>query len=223
MTREAECKAARRGWLVTLVVCLLVFVDQAVKIYIKTHFELHESVRVANWFYIFFTENNGMAFGWEFFDKIFLTLFRIVASGLLVWYLVYLCRQPKGVIPTGYLVCVAMILAGALGNIFDCLFYGLVFDHSYGQVAQLFPAGGGYGKFGYGKVVDMLYFPLIDTDLPANFPIWGGQHFIFFRPIFNIADSCITVGILVMLIFYHKTLSSETSKAEKRPAKTKKE
>ena len=196
-----------RTWKAVLIIVLLVLLDQAVKIIVKTHLQLHESIRVADWFYIYFTENNGMAFGWEFFDKIFLTLFRIVASGLLIWYLIYLTRRPEA--KMGYIVCIALITAGALGNIFDCLFYGLVFDHSFGQVATLFPEGGGYAPLFYGQVVDMLYFPLIETVWPDWMPIWGGQEFVFFRPVFNVADSCITIGVFVLLIFYHKSLASD--------------
>lgn len=196
-----------RTWKAVLIIVLLVLLDQAVKIIVKTHLQLHESIRVADWFYIYFTENNGMAFGWEFFDKIFLTLFRIVASGLLIWYLIHLTRRPEA--KMGYIVCIALITAGALGNIFDCLFYGLVFDHSFGQVATLFPEGGGYAPLFYGQVVDMLYFPLIETVWPDWMPIWGGQEFVFFRPVFNVADSCITIGVFVLLIFYHKSLASD--------------
>ncbi|MBQ9201195.1 MAG: lipoprotein signal peptidase [Bacteroidales bacterium] len=194
-----------RTWKAALIILLLVLLDQAVKFAVKTHMQLHDSIRVTDWFYIYFTENNGMAFGWELFDKIFLTLFRILASGLLVWYLSRLCRRPG--VKMGYIVCIALITAGALGNIFDCLFYGLVFDHSYGQVATLFPRGGGYAPLFYGQVVDMLYFPLIDTVWPDWVPFWGGKEFVFFRPVFNIADSCITVGVFALIIFYHKSLA----------------
>lgn len=194
--------ASKRATKAVIIIILAIVLDQILKIFVKTHFCLHESLRITNWFYLYFTENNGMAFGWEFFDKIFLTLFRIVAAGLLIWYLTYLCKRPK--FPTGYIVCIALIIAGALGNVFDCLFYGLIFDDSYGHLAQLFPEAGGYAPLFYGRVVDMLYFPLIDTTLPDWFPIWGGQNFIFFRPVFNLADSCITVGVLAVLIFYNK-------------------
>ncbi len=188
-----------------VIIFLMIAIDQAVKIYIKTHFALYESVRVFNWFYIYFTENNGMAFGWEIFNnKIFLTLFRLVAAGLLIWVLVRVCRQEK--YPMGFIVCLALIIAGAIGNIVDCLFYGMVFSDSVGHVAQVFPIDGGYAPAFYGKVVDMLYFPIIDTNWPDWMPLCGGEHFIFFSPIFNIADSCITCGLFAMLIFYHKCL-----------------
>ena len=199
-------------WKAFVLIAIILVVDQAVKIYIKTHFQLHESFRVTDWFYIYFTENSGMAFGWEFFDKIFLTLFRIIAAGLLIWYMVYISRKKQ--FPTGYVLSIALIIAGALGNVIDCVFYGLIFDHSYGQVAGFFPEGGGYAPIFYGKVVDMLFFPLINTTLPDWLPIWGGRDFLFFRPVFNIADTSITTGILILLIFYRSCLAEDT-KGEK--------
>ncbi len=195
-------------WKAFVLIAVILVVDQAVKIYIKTHFQLHESFRVTGWFYIYFTENSGMAFGWEFFDKIFLTLFRIIAAGLLIWYMVYISRKKQ--FPTGYVLSIALIIAGALGNVIDCVFYGLIFDHSYGQVAGFFPEGGGYAPIFYGKVVDMLFFPLINTTLPDWLPIWGGRDFLFFRPVFNIADTSITTGILILLIFYRSCLAEDT-------------
>lgn len=203
-----------RAWKAFILIGLILILDQTVKIYIKTHFQLHESIRVADWFYIYFTENSGMAFGWEFFDKIFLSLFRIVAVGLLLWYLTHVCKRSR--FPIGYVLSIALIIAGALGNVIDCVFYGLVFDHSYGQVAQFLPAGGGYDKIFYGKVVDMLFFPLIDTTLPGWFPIWGGRPFLFFRPVFNIADASITTGILILLLFYRSYLAEDTNKSNKK-------
>jgi signal peptidase II len=148
---------------------------------------------------------------------LFLTLFRIAAVVGLFWYVSRIL--PKQTTRTGYLVCIAMIIAGAMGNIIDCLFYGLIFDHSFGQLATLFPAGGGYGSFFYGKVVDMLYFPLIDTHWPTWMPVVGGDPFVFFRPIFNIADSSISVGIALLLLFYRKDLS-EVSTAKTLPDTT---
>lgn len=194
-----------RGWLVALIIVLVLLVDQTLKIWIKTHLVLHDSIRITDWFYLFFTENNGMAFGIELFDKLFLTLFRIAAVAGLFWYVFRIISKENT--RTGYLVCIAMIIAGAMGNIIDCLFYGLIFDHSFGQLATLFPASGGYGSFFYGKVVDMLYFPLIDTHWPNWMPFVGGDPFVFFRPIFNIADSSISVGIFILLLFYRKDLS----------------
>jgi signal peptidase II len=206
-----------RGWIVGLIIFLVLLADQTLKIWIKTHLVLHDSIHITDWFYLFFTENNGMAFGIELFDKLFLTLFRIAAVVGLFWYVSRIL--PKQTTRTGYLVCIAMIIAGAMGNIIDCLFYGLIFDHSFGQLATLFPAGGGYGSFFYGKVVDMLYFPLIDTHWPTWMPVVGGDPFVFFRPIFNIADSSISVGIALLLLFYRKDLS-EVSTAKSLPDTT---
>lgn len=202
-----------RGWKVSIIIFLILVADQAVKIWIKTNMSLYESIRISDWFYIYFTENNGMAFGIELFDKLFLTLFRIAAVVGLFWYLYRIC--PKKSTRFGYCVCVSMIIAGALGNIIDSLFYGLVFNHSFGQLATLFPDGGGYGSLFYGKVVDMLYFPLIDTYLPKWMPFVGGSHFVFFRPVFNLADSAISVGIIILMLFYRRDLSEVSTAKEK--------
>jgi signal peptidase II len=198
-----------RVWLVALVVALVLVCDQGLKIWVKTHMMMHESIKVTDWFYLFFTENNGMAFGIELFDKLFLTLFRMVAVGVLIWYILRI-RSFKNV-RTGYLLTVGMIMAGAMGNIFDCLFYGLIFDNSYYQIATLFPSGGGYAGLFYGKVVDMFYFPLIDTVWPSWVPFVGGESFVFFRPIFNVADASISVGIVLLLAMYRKELSETTT------------
>jgi len=201
-----------RGLKVSLVIFLILVVDQVFKIWIKTHMQLHESIRLTDWFYIYFTENNGMAFGIELFDKLFLTLFRIAAVGGLFWYLFRI--SPKKSTRFGYCLCVGLIIAGALGNIFDSLFYGLVFNPSITQVATLFPDGGGYAPLFYGKVVDMLYFPLIDTTFPQWMPFVGGDPFVFFRPVFNLADSSITLGIILILLFYRRDLAEVTIEKE---------
>lgn len=192
-----------------LIVILLLLLDQILKIWVKTHMPLHESIEITQWFYICFTENPGMAFGIEVIGKLFLSLFRIVAVGFIGYYLYKIIKQNYSF---GFIACIAMVLAGAMGNIIDSVFYGVIFDHSYGQVATLFPADGGYGTWLHGKVVDMFYFPLIDTDLPQWLPIWGGKHFIFFRPIFNLADSAICVAVFILLLFYRNTLSKSLSK-----------
>lgn len=202
-----------KAWKSALIIVLAILIDQAVKIYIKTHFQLHESVRVTDWFYILFVENSGMAFGWEFFDKIFLTIFRIVASGVLIWYLARLCKRGASM---GYIACISLITAGAMGNIIDCVFYGVIFDHSFGQVAQFLPPDGGYAPLFYGKVVDMLYFPIIDATWPEWMPFWSGEHFVFFSPVFNIADSCITIGVILLLIFYRKMFVEEMETDKKK-------
>lgn len=186
-----------------LLIFLILLADQVLKIYIKTHFMLGEEVVIAkNWFIIHFVENNGMAFGFEFgnnIGKYLLSIFRLVAIGALGWYLSKLWKRD---LPFGIIACFSLILAGAAGNLFDSAFYGLIFTDSHNQVATLFPAGGGYTSFLLGRVVDMFYFPLVETHFPAWFPIWGGQEFIFFRPVFNIADSSISIGIVAIFLFY---------------------
>lgn len=201
-----------KGWGAVLIVILLLLLDQVLKIWIKTHFQLHESIEITPWFYLYFTENPGMAFGIEVIGKLFLTLFRIVAVGFIGY---YLYKLVKANYKFGFIACVSMVLAGAMGNIIDSIFYGVVFNHSYGQVATFMPAEGGYASWLHGKVVDMFYFPLIETTFPDWLPIWGGQEFIFFRPIFNLADSAICVGVFSLLLFYRHTLSKSLSNEEK--------
>lgn len=188
-----------------LIILLILLADQVLKIYIKTHFMLGEEIVVfKNWFFIHFIENNGMAFGFEFgkdIGKYFLTVFRIAAIGALGWYLLKLIKKE---VPFGLVVCFSLIIAGAAGNLIDSAFYGLIFNDSHGTVATLFPQGGGYNSFLLGKVVDMFYFPLIEGHFPSWFPFWAGQEFIFFRPVFNIADASISVGIVAIFIFYRK-------------------
>lgn len=185
----------------------IVLLDQIVKIYVKTHFYLGESVTVTDWFYIRFVENNGIAFGMEIFrNKIFLTLLRILAVGGLGYYLHYLVKKGEKM---GYLLCVAAIMAGALGNIIDCVFYGYCFDSSLHQIARFMPEGGGYAPLFYGRVVDMLHFPLFSYTWPEWVPWVGGSSGTFFSPVFNIADSAITVSIFVVLIWYRDCISPE--------------
>ncbi len=195
----------RRLKLVLLILIILI-ADQVLKFWIKTNMSLGEEIIVfKNWFILHFVENNGMAFGFEFagkYGKLFLSIFRIIAVIAIGWYLARLSRDKE--LPFGFLASIALIFAGAVGNIIDSLFYGLIFNHSYGQVAQLLPEGGGYAGFFHGKVVDMFYFPLIQGQLPEWLPFRGGNEFIFFRPVFNIADSCITTGIFSILIFYRR-------------------
>jgi len=202
-----------RGTVLTIITVALLALDQVVKILIKTNMAIGESFNVlGSWFQILFIENKGMAFGMAFggeIGKYFLTTFRIVLVIVMFIYIRRLLKRPET--PMGVLVGITLIMVGACGNIFDCLFYGRIFSEStYSQVAQLFPPDGGYAPVGLGMVVDMLYFPLIDTVLPEWFPIWGGQQFIFFRPIFNIADSCITAGALYLIIFHWKFFGSTT-------------
>ncbi len=196
----------KRSLAAALVVAGAILADQAIKVAVKLNMYLHESFSVCgDWFYIYFTENRGMAFGMEIVGKLFLTSFRLVAVTLLGYYLYKIIRNKA--FPTGYVVSVALVLAGAAGNIIDSLFYGEIFTHSRGRVASLVPFGEGYGDFMYGNVVDMFYFPLFSFDWPAWVPFVGGEHFIFFSPIFNFADACISCSIIVILLFYRKYIN----------------
>ena len=199
-----------RGKFAIVLIAAILMIDQALKIWVKTHLIIGEEIHVAgNWFIIHFTENNGMAFGIELFGrmgKYLLSVFRIAAVGLLGYYLFKLAKREVSI---GYFVCVALILAGAAGNIIDCALYGLIFDHSWNNIAQFVPFGTGYSSFLQGRVVDMLYFPIIQGHWPAGSPIHPTEEFVFFRPVFNIADSAITCGMFWMLIFERKTLQSE--------------
>lgn len=203
-----------------LIVAAVLVIDQVIKIAVKTNMFLHEHIRITDWFYIYFTENNGMAFGLEIFAKIFLTLFRIVAVILITWYLTRIVRQSEKV-KNGYIVCLSLILAGAVGNIIDCVFYGEVFSAStHTQIASWVPVGQGYADWLHGKVVDMFYFPIIDTYWPDWMPFVGGEHFIFFSPIFNFADASISCGIIALLLFYSRYLNDMTkSSPEKKQVK----
>ncbi|MBW8334316.1 MAG: lipoprotein signal peptidase [Prolixibacteraceae bacterium] len=195
-----------------LIVFLVLLADQILKIWIKTTMTLgQEFPAIGDWFIIHFVENNGMAFGFEFggeYGKIFLSLFRIVAVLGIGWYILKLSKKD---IPMGFIACASLIFAGAIGNIIDSAFYGLIFNDSYGQVATLFPEGGGYETFLHGRVVDMFYFPLFSGIYPEWVPLVGGSDFQFFRPVFNIADSAITIGIFSIMIFYRKQFSEITS------------
>lgn len=196
-----------KGIVATLIILLVIVIDQSLKIWIKTHFYLGEDYKIFSWFYLYFIENNGMAFGMEFGSKLLLTLFRIVAVAFLIWYIVRTYRLPK--VPMGYVVSLSLITAGAAGNIFDCVFYGLIFNNPMPpEVASLFPAGGGYAEIFHGRVVDMLYFPLFSFTWPGWMPWVGGHEFLFFQPVFNIADAAITCGIFVLILFYHKYILS---------------
>ena len=166
---------------------------------------LHESIHITDWFYITFIENNGMAFGMQLGSKIILSLFRVAAISLLGY---YIWLQVKRRAKTGYIICLSMVLAGAMGNLIDCMFYGLVFNASSPYYTSYFvPFGTGYAPFLMGKVVDMFYFPLIETEWPLWMPFVGGEHFVFFSPVFNFADSCISVSVVWLLLFYREEIS----------------
>lgn len=201
----------RKALLIILGVLIL---DQALKVWVKTHMTLGEDIAIADWFIIHFTENPGMAFGVEFggsWGKLLLSLFRIATVVLIFFWLKNLIAKK---IPQGGIVAVALILAGALGNIIDSAFYGLIFsDSQYHAVATFLPEDGGYAPLLFGKVVDMFYFPLIKGYLPDWLPIWGGDYFIFFRPVFNLADAAISTGV-GLLILYQKSVFKEEEETE---------
>lgn len=194
-----------------VLIIIILLIDQISKIYIKTHFKLEENIKVFSWFQIYFIENDGMAWGTKINDfvsfisdrsaKIFLTVFRIVAIfGIGYW--LYDATRKKG--PKILILSIALIFAGALGNIIDSVFYGVLFDDSFSQVATFLPEAGGYDTLLHGKVVDMLYFPLIELDIPEWFPISGGKRFNFFEPVFNIADVAISTGFIMLIVFNKK-------------------
>ena len=194
-----------KGRLATLIVIAILLIDQAIKIWVKTSMSLHESIHITDWFYITFIENMGMAFGMQLGSKIVLSLFRVFAISALTYYIWLEVRRKSR---TGYIVCLAMVLAGALGNLIDCLFYGMVFcESSPFYVSYFVPFGTGYAPFLMGKVVDMFYFPLIETEWPLWMPFVGGEHFVFFSPVFNFADASISVSVVLLLLFYRKEIS----------------
>ena len=200
------------GWLAIIVVASAIIIDQLIKVWVKTNMTLHESIRIFDWFYISFIENNGMAYGMQIGSKLVLSLFRVVAISVLVYYL-WLQVQKKARI--GYIICLSMVLAGAIGNLIDCMFYGLMFNASSEAYTSYFvPFGTGYAPFLMGKVVDMFYFPLIVTTWPEWVPFWGGDEFIFFSPVFNYADANISVGVVLLLLFYRKEISQISLKRE---------
>lgn len=195
-----------RGLLALIIILVVLLIDQALKIWVKTHFYLGESYEIFSWFQLAFIQNNGMAFGWEIGSKLLLTLLRIVTVGFLIYYLWKVRNKSQA--RTGYLVCLSLIIAGAAGNIIDCAFYGLIFDNPMPPyVATLFPPEGGYGTFLHGKVVDMLYFPLVSWTWPTWVPFVGGEYFLFFSPVFNFADAAISVGLIWLIIFYSGQIS----------------
>ena len=201
---------AKRGWLAALIVVAILVVDQVIKIWVKTHMTLHEQIEIFSWFKIVFIENNGMAYGMEIGSKLVLSLFRVVAVSVLGY---YIAQQVRKQARYGYLICLSMVMAGAAGNIFDSMFYGLIFNASSEFYTSYFvPFGTGYASFLMGKVVDMFYFPLIVTTWPDWVPMLGGQPYVFFSPVFNFADASISVSVVLVLLFYRKEISEITLK-----------
>lgn len=201
-SQHKNWNTSQRYWLCFGLIATVLIVDQAVKIWIKTNFRIGEELPlIGDWCRITFTENVGMAFGMAFggtTGKILLTLFRLIAASAILIYLLHLIRKEQS--RTSLLVSLSLIFVGAVGNLVDSCFYGLIFNDSYYQVATLFPEEGGYAPLFQGRVVDMFYFPLIDTHWPEWVPWIGGQHFSFFNAIFNVADAAITIGVAWLLI-----------------------
>ena len=205
---------AKRGWMAVAVVTAVLLIDQIIKIWVKTNMTLHEQIEVLSWFKIVFIENNGMAYGMEIGSKLVLSLFRVFAIGVLGY---YIARQVRAKARWGYVFCLSMVLAGAAGNIIDSMFYGLIFNASSEfYVSYFVPFGTGYAPFLMGKVVDMFYFPLIVTTWPDWVPMIGGDSFVFFSPIFNFADSAISVGVVLLLLFFRKEISEISFKKESK-------
>ncbi len=198
-------KRLSNGSVSAITIAIVILLDQALKVWVKTHFFYGEEYLITDWFRIRFIENNGMAFGMELGSKLLLTWFRIIAVGLFIYYLVKIRNRTD--FPRGYVICIALITAGAAGNAIDGIFYGLVFNAPpIPLVAEFLPEAGGYGSIFYGRVVDMFYFPLCEWDWPAWMPLWGGEHFIFFQPIFNIADAALSVSVVILILFYSSVL-----------------
>lgn len=200
----------RKGFWALAVILFILIADQVLKIWIKTNMFLYEDREIFSWFIIRFVENNGMAMGIEVIDKFFLSVFRIIASFAIAYYIWTLVKRNFSV---GYIICVSLIFAGAIGNIFDSVFYGVIFSESTPITkAVLFPPDGGYGTWLHGLVVDMFYFPLFSFTWPSWIPFVGGTQFEFFRYIFNIADASISVGIIVLLLFYRQSFTRSFEK-----------
>jgi len=207
------------AWKAAILVTIIIIFDQILKIWIKTNMSIGQDFSVfGNWFLIHFVENPGMAFGWEIggkTGKLFLSIFRLAAIGVFIWYIRELIKQKA---PQGFVICVSLVLAGAIGNMIDCAFYGLIFDSgttyntdigryiSYPGVSQF--SSNGYAPFLHGCVVDMLSFPILRGTYPEWFPLKAGDSFLFFRPVFNIADASVTTGVISILVFHWNYLKN---------------
>lgn len=203
-------QVVKRGWMAVMIVAAILLIDQVIKIWVKTNMTLHEQIEIFSWFKIVFIENNGMAYGMEIGSKLVLSIFRMVAISILGY---YIYGQVKKKARWGYLICLSMVMAGAIGNLLDSMFYGLVFNASSEYYTSYWvPFGNGYAPFLMGKVVDMFYFPLIVTTWPEWVPVVGGNPYVFFSPIFNFADASISVGVVLLLLFYRKEISEITIK-----------
>lgn len=212
MNREESRATKIRIYMVVMIVMSVLFMDQWIKWMVKTHMYMHERIHVFDWFYLFFTENKGFAFGLSVSDTHFLALFRIVAVAVLGYYLYIVVKR---CFPLGYVACISFVLAGALGNVIDNALYGMIYSESTPfSIATVVPWGEGYAGFLQGRVVDMFYFPLIETDWPDWMPFVGGDHFIFFSPIFNFADAAISCGGIALLLFYHRFLTDKQKESE---------
>ncbi|GHT56564.1 lipoprotein signal peptidase [Bacteroidia bacterium] len=206
---------SKKGFWAIAVILLILIIDQIIKIWVKTHMgiawsdptlnKVFNEIRITDWFYIHFIENNGMAMGIQVIGKLFLSLFRIIATFAIAYYIYQLVKKDFKI---AYILFVSMIFAGAAGNIVDSVFYGVIFSESTPtQIAVLFPPEGGYGTWLHGKVVDMFYFPFFSFTWPSWIPFVGGSEFEFFKYVFNFADACISVGAIVLLLFFRKTFS----------------
>ncbi len=212
---QTSSRQRRQITMAAIVLALVIIIDQAVKIWVKTSFYLGEDLEILPFFHLRFIQNNGMAFGMELGSKLFLTVFRLVLFGLLIWYILKLTKIGRAA--TGYVACVALIAAGAFGNIIDCVFYGEIFTNPVPpEIASFVPWGDGYGTLFHGLVVDMLYFPLFEFTWPSWIPVIGGKFFSFFDPVFNIADSAITVGMFAIICFYSKYINAEYVRPENK-------
>ena len=199
-----------------LIIFFVLVIDQTLKFWVKLHMPITDSIKISPWFYLYFIENPGMAFGMNWggdTGKLMLTLFRMGAVAFFSYWLWILIKKKSS---TGLIVSVSLIIAGAMGNILDSIFYGVIFSESHigGPVAQLFPATGGYSTWLHGQVVDMLYFPLFEGYLPHWLPVWGGEYFVFFRPIFNVADFSISSGVVLILLFQKRFFRKEIPSEE---------